>query len=66
MRVLAIDPSLRSTGFAIIEKAAGKLRVVDFGTIKNKPSLLPSGCLVAIHERVRGLDRTPSAGVQCL
>ncbi|HYR57100.1 MAG TPA: crossover junction endodeoxyribonuclease RuvC, partial [Chthoniobacteraceae bacterium] len=52
MRVLAIDPSLRGTGFAVVEKTDGKLRAIDFGTIKNKPALLPSGCLVAIHERV--------------
>ena len=55
MRVLAIDPSLRSTGFAVLEKIDRKVRVLDFGTIKNKPALLPSGCLVAIHERVRDL-----------
>lgn len=55
MRVLAIDPSLRSTGYAVLEKVAGKYRVLDFGTIKNRPALLPSGCLVAIHERVRDL-----------
>lgn len=55
MRVLAIDPSLRGTGFAILEKTGGKLRALDFGTIKNKPALLPSGCLVAIHERVSEL-----------
>ena len=55
MRVLAIDPSLRSTGFAILEKLGTKVRVLEYGTIKNKPALLPSGCLVAIHERVRDL-----------
>ena len=55
MRVLAIDPSLRSTGFAVLEKDGGKVRTLAFGTIKNKPALLVSGCLVAIHERVREL-----------
>jgi len=55
MRVLAIDPSLRGTGYAVLEKAAGKIRSLDYGTIKNKPALLPSGCLVAIHERVAAL-----------
>jgi crossover junction endodeoxyribonuclease RuvC len=55
MRVLAIDPSLRGTGFAVVEKIGGKLRALDFGTIKNKSALLPSGCLVAIHERVSEL-----------
>jgi crossover junction endodeoxyribonuclease RuvC len=52
MRLLAIDPSLRGTGYAILEKVEGRVRALDFGTIKNKPALLPSGCLVAIHERI--------------
>jgi crossover junction endodeoxyribonuclease RuvC len=54
-RVLAIDPSLRGTGYAILEKAGGTVRAVTYGTIKNAPALLPSGCLVAIHERVAAL-----------
>lgn len=57
MRVLAIDPSLRGTGFAILEKEGTKVRAVTYGTIKNPASLLPSGCLVAIHERVIDLIR---------
>ena len=66
MRVLAIDPSLRGTGFAILETAvpaangrstalAGmplKARACEYGTIKNKADLLPSSCLVAIHDRL--------------
>jgi crossover junction endodeoxyribonuclease RuvC len=52
MRVLAIDASLRGTGFAVLEKLASNVRAIDFGTIKNAPGLLPSGCLVAIHERI--------------
>lgn len=52
MRVLAIDPSLRGTGFAILEKTGTKLRALEYGVIKNKPALLPSGCLVVIHERI--------------
>lgn len=55
MRVLAIDPSLRGTGFAILEKAGTKLRAIEYGTIRNKPALLPSGCLVAIHEQITDL-----------
>ena len=58
MRVLAIDPSLRGTGFAILEKEGAKVRAVTYGTIKNSASLLPSGCLVAIHERVVELIQT--------
>ena len=52
MRVLAIDPSLRGTGYAVLEQTGGKVRALDFGTIRNAPALLASGCLVAIHERV--------------
>ena len=57
MRVLAIDPSLRGTGFAILETAGTKVRALAYGTIKNRADLLPSGCLVAIHERITDLIR---------
>lgn len=54
-RVLAIDPSLRSTGYGILEKENNRVRVLDFGLIRNSDKLLPSGCLVAIRERVSEL-----------
>jgi crossover junction endodeoxyribonuclease RuvC len=56
-RVLAIDPSLRCSGFAVLENVGGKVRALDYGTIKNQAKLLPSGCLVAIHERVTEVIR---------
>ncbi len=56
--MLAIDPSLRSTGFAVLERISGKAKALEFGTIKNAAKLLPSGCLVAIHERVTELIRS--------
>lgn len=66
MRVLAVDPSLRGTGFAVLEAASPaangrssalgsmplKARACAYGTIKNKADLLPSSCLVAIHDRL--------------
>jgi crossover junction endodeoxyribonuclease RuvC len=54
-RVLAIDPSLRSTGFAVLEKRGNKTCALEYGAIKNTAALLQTGCLVAIHERVREL-----------
>jgi crossover junction endodeoxyribonuclease RuvC len=57
-RVLAIDPSLRGTGYAVLEKVGTKVRALTYGTIKNSPNLLPSGCLVAINERVVDLIAT--------
>ena len=54
-RVLAIDPSLRSTGYAVLQNSGGKVTALEFGIIKNVPTLLPSGCLVSIHAKVREL-----------
>lgn len=54
MRVLAIDPSLRATGYAIVEPSGrgDGARALDYGSILNPPKLLQSGCLVAIRRRV--------------
>lgn len=57
-RIIAIDPSLRGTGFAILEKGASagaRVRAVEYGTIKNSDQLLASSCLVAIHDRLAEL-----------
>ncbi len=51
-RVLSIDPALRNTGFAIVEKQGPALKLIMYGVIKNAPKLLPSGCLVAIREQL--------------
>lgn len=56
-RVLAIDPALRKTGFAVVEKAGRDLRVITFDVIHNAPKLLPSGCLVAIREQLAAAIR---------
>jgi crossover junction endodeoxyribonuclease RuvC len=55
MRVLAVDPSLRSTGFAILEKVNGKARSIEYGLIKNRPEIATSSCLVAIRDRLAEL-----------
>ncbi len=52
MRIISIDPSLRGTGFAVMEKLGGKVRALEWGTIKNKQTLLPSECLVAIRAQI--------------
>ena len=65
MRILAIDPSLRSTGFAVLEENGNDRRALIYGTIKNPRDLLPSGCLVAIHEGVCQLigDHQPECAI---
>ncbi len=55
MRVLAIDPALRNTGYAVLEKQAGVVQALGYGTISNSPKLLQSGCLVAIRETLSSI-----------
>ena len=56
-RVLAIDPALRNTGWAILEKSGRDLRAVAYGVISNPAKLLHSGCLVAIREQLQDVIR---------
>lgn len=56
-RVLAIDPALRNTGYAVVEKSGRDLRVLTYGVIQSPPKLLASGCLVAIREGLQDAIR---------
>lgn len=58
MRVLGIDPSLRSTGYGLVEEldeGGNKLRSLAYGHIANKPALRASSCLLAIREQLGDL-----------
>jgi crossover junction endodeoxyribonuclease RuvC len=55
MRILGVDPSLRSTGFGLIEARGNDLTPIVHGTIKNPADLLPSRCLVRISDTLTGL-----------
>lgn len=54
-RVLSIDPALRNTGWAVVEKVGSDLRAIAYGVISNQPKLLHSGCLVAIREQLHAV-----------
>lgn len=49
-RVLAVDPSLRGTGYAILESSAGKLRPITYGVVVNPPRIPAHLCLREIHQ----------------
>ena len=51
-RVLAVDPALRNTGYAVLEKKGNVITSITYGVIANHAKLLPSGCLVAIREKL--------------
>ena len=53
MIILGVDPSLRSTGYGVIETAGNEMRGVVFGEIKNKAGLMQSQCLLRIHDELR-------------
>ena len=55
MRLLAVDPSLRSTGFAVLERISNQIRPLEYGIIKNPSALLQSTCLVMIRDRLAEL-----------
>ncbi len=57
-RVLSIDPALRSTGWAVLEKQGKDTKLITYGVIRNAPKLLPSGCLVAIREQLNEAIKT--------
>jgi crossover junction endodeoxyribonuclease RuvC len=67
MRVLSIDPALRNTGYAIIERIEGKrspdYRAITYGVVKNSKKLRQSGCLIAIREQIADVIRDHSPDV---
>ena len=55
MKILGIDPSLRSTGYGVIEVNGNQMTALCYGQIENPPSFLPSRCLVRIGDMVTKL-----------
>lgn len=56
-RVLAVDPALRNTGYAVLAYDGQNISSITYGTIQNPAKLLTSGCLVAIREKLSDLIR---------
>ena len=57
MRILAVDPAIRNTGFAVIDGDHRNAKALDFGTISLPAKLSQSGCLLAIHDYLSTLIR---------
>ena len=55
MKILGVDPSLRSTGYGLIEACGNEMCAVVYGEIKNRPDILPSRCLVSIGDTITRL-----------
>ena len=52
LRVLAVDPALRNTGFAVLEREGKTVRALAWNVIQNPAKLPVSSCLVAIREQL--------------
>jgi len=55
VKILGVDPSLRSTGYGLIEATGNQLTAITYGEINNPAKLLPSRCLVKIGDTLRDL-----------
>ncbi len=55
MRVLAIDPAIRNTGFAVLEGDHRKVAALEYGTLTLKQEVPQSKCLLQIHRHVLSL-----------
>jgi len=56
--ILGIDPGLASTGYAVVERAGGRLRPAEWGVIRTAASDPHPDRLLAIHARVTQLLAT--------
>jgi len=48
--LLAVDPSLRGTGYAVMAHSPSREKVLTYGVISNRATLSQSACLVAIYD----------------
>ena len=55
MRILAIDPAIRNTGYAVVEGDYRRARALDYGTLTIPRSVSQSGCLLAIKQHLGNL-----------
>ena len=55
MKVIAIDPAIRNTGYAVMEGDHFEQRVLDFGVISIPAKIPQSGALAAIHTGISNI-----------
>jgi crossover junction endodeoxyribonuclease RuvC len=50
MKILGVDPSIRGTGYAVIETDGRQHRALVYGVVKNPASHSQEQCLLSIHD----------------
>ena len=64
MRVFGIDPGSTATGFAVVDRSAGKFRLIDAGVIRTKSGTPVPVRLAAIHSGL--VERLGEHPVDCV
>lgn len=57
MRVIAIDPAVRSTGIAVLERRTDGIHAIHYGIIKLPGKMPQSRCLVSIRDHLTDVVR---------
>lgn len=52
LRVLAVDPALRNTGYAVLQSDGGNISALTYGVVSNAAKLSHAGCLLAIRDQL--------------
>ncbi|MCX7886059.1 MAG: crossover junction endodeoxyribonuclease RuvC [Verrucomicrobiae bacterium] len=52
MKILGVDPSLRSTGYGVVETHGSQMKAIVCGEIKNPSDLSHSQCLLRIGDSI--------------
>jgi crossover junction endodeoxyribonuclease RuvC len=55
MRVVGIDPGTATTGYGVIEESAGRLKLIDYGTVCTGADLPMASRLLELHIRLAEL-----------
>lgn len=55
VRILGIDTSLRSTGVGVVERRGQGFHALEYGVIRNAPTVPHSQCLRKLHEELAAL-----------
>ena len=55
MRILGVDPGLITTGYGVVDVVAGKIKVVEAGTIKPSPRDAFERRIAKVHEHIAAI-----------
>ena len=52
LRVLAVDPALRNTGYAVLQSDGKTITALTYGVVQNHIKLSHAGCLLALRDQL--------------